>query len=81
MMPTTDAVAQDDLAEILRALGLSDAARPYSCHETVLRDVLPAIRSLRSQLQEWRRAGGQDGMLLLRLLRLRNGEPLEPHGL
>jgi hypothetical protein len=41
--------AQNDLAAILRALGLSDHARPYSCHEVVLRDVLPRIAELRAK--------------------------------
>lgn len=44
------AVAQDDLAAILRAAGLSDAARPYSPHECVQRDLLPAIRRLSADL-------------------------------
>lgn len=38
----------EDLRAILRALGLSDGARPYSAHEVVQRDILPAIRRLRS---------------------------------
>lgn len=37
----------EDLREILRALGLSDAARPYSAHEVVQREILPAIKRLR----------------------------------
>jgi hypothetical protein len=36
----------DDLAAILRALGVGDHARPYSPHEVVHRDVLPAIELL-----------------------------------
>lgn len=34
---------QDDLAAILRAVVLSDAARPYSAHEVVQRDLLPRL--------------------------------------
>lgn len=48
--PTTrrDAdVAQDDLAAILRALGVGDHARPQSPHEVVWQEVLPAIERLR----------------------------------
>lgn len=33
----------DDLQEILLALGIGDHARPYSGHELVQRDILPAI--------------------------------------
>ncbi len=42
-------LAQDDLAAILRAVGLSDAARPYSPHEVVQRDLLPRLRRLASE--------------------------------
>jgi hypothetical protein len=37
----------EDLQAILRELGLSDSARPYSAHEVVQREILPAIRRLR----------------------------------
>ena len=37
---------QEDIREILVVLGLGDHARPYSCHEVVQREILPAIRSL-----------------------------------
>lgn len=40
---------QDDVAEMLRALGLSDAAAPMSPHDVVQRQVLPAIRQLALQ--------------------------------
>lgn len=46
LAPSDAEVAQDDLRAILLALGLSDAARPYSCHECVHREVLPAIARL-----------------------------------
>lgn len=39
-------VAQDDLAAMLRAVGLSDAARPYSAHEVVQRELLPRLHAL-----------------------------------
>jgi hypothetical protein len=39
-------VAQDDLADIFRAVGLSDSARPYSCHKAVHRDLLPRLEML-----------------------------------
>jgi len=39
----------EDLCAILRELGLSDGARPYSAHDVVHRDILPAIRRLRAQ--------------------------------
>jgi len=38
--------AHDDLREIMAALGIPDHARPYSAHEVVQREVLPAIRAL-----------------------------------
>jgi hypothetical protein len=43
------ATHQADLADILRALGLGDHARPYSPHEVVQREVLPALA------ETWRR--------------------------
>ncbi len=42
LSPDSDTL-QDDLAAILRAVGLSDAARPYSPHEVVQRDLLPRL--------------------------------------
>lgn len=45
-MSDDSTVAQDDLAEILRALGLGDHARPESPHGVVQSKVLPAIRQL-----------------------------------
>lgn len=52
IMDMTDySVLQDDLAELLRALGLSDHARPYSPHEVMQREVLPAVQSLKSLLK------------------------------
>lgn len=38
---------QDDIAAILRALGLSDHARPVSAHAVVRDEILPAIAALR----------------------------------
>jgi hypothetical protein len=35
-----------DLVAILHALGISDHARPYSSHEVVQREVIPAIERL-----------------------------------
>jgi hypothetical protein len=40
----------EDVRAIAVALGLGDHARPYSAHEVVRREILPAIRS-------WLRAG------------------------
>lgn len=39
-------VMQDDLAAIMRAVGLSDAARQYSPHEAVQRDLLPRLAKI-----------------------------------
>jgi hypothetical protein len=39
-------VMQDDLADIFRAVGLSDSARPYSCHKAVHRDLMPRLEML-----------------------------------
>ena len=41
---------QDDLRAILDALGISTHARPYSPHEVVQREVLPAITALRAKV-------------------------------
>lgn len=37
----------EDLRAILRSLGLHDSARPYSAHEVVHREIIPAIEKLR----------------------------------
>lgn len=39
-------VAQDDLRQIMRELGISTHARPYSPHEVVQREVLPRLKWL-----------------------------------
>lgn len=44
-------ILQDDLAELLRALEISDHARPYSPHEVMQREVLPAVRSMVATLR------------------------------
>lgn len=41
-----DSVMQDDIAELLRILGLGDHARPCSPHEIVQQEVIPAVRAL-----------------------------------
>jgi hypothetical protein len=41
---------QDDLAAILRELGLGDHARPLSPHQVVQTEVLPMIRAWRMAL-------------------------------
>lgn len=46
-MTDSTALIQDDLRAILEALGLGTHARPYSPHEVVHRDILPAIQRLR----------------------------------
>jgi hypothetical protein len=43
-----EAAFQDDIAAILRSLGISDHARPTSPHNVVLDEILPAIAALRS---------------------------------
>lgn len=59
-------VAQDDLAAILRELGLGDHARPESPHEVVQGLVLPTVREVvrqrdeaRSELLHWRSEAAQ----------------------
>jgi hypothetical protein len=44
----------DDLAAILRALGIGDHARPISSHEVVVTEVLPRAKHLRQQLDQVR---------------------------
>jgi hypothetical protein len=44
--PSASEVMQDDLLEMLRALGLGDHARPDSPHFVVQDEILPAIRRL-----------------------------------
>jgi predicted regulator of amino acid metabolism with ACT domain len=39
-------VMQDDMAVLLRALGLSDHARNASPHEVMINEVIPAVRTL-----------------------------------
>jgi len=43
-----------DLTAIMEALGISTHARPYSSHEVVQREVLPAINRLRNRLDRVR---------------------------
>lgn len=52
-MATNDEVYQDDVFALLRALGLSDSARPYSAHEVVQREILPAIRAMVGKRHFW----------------------------
>jgi hypothetical protein len=47
---TEQDVMQDDLAAILRELGLGDHARPLSAHQVVQTEVLPMIRAWRMAL-------------------------------
>jgi hypothetical protein len=54
------AAARDDLAAILRALGLGDHARPISSHEVVVTEVLPRAKHLRQQLDQVRALTEQD---------------------
>jgi hypothetical protein len=62
---------QDDLAAILRALGLGDHARATSCHEIVQGEILPAIGRLTESVEksaqaanEWGRVVGRAGSAL-----------------
>lgn len=50
-MPDDSSVAQDDLAAILRLLGLGDHARPQSPHQVVQDEVLPTLRAWRVALE------------------------------
>lgn len=45
---STSQVMQDDVAAILRALGLGDHARSKSCHEIVRSEILPFIEKMRA---------------------------------
>jgi hypothetical protein len=49
-------VLHEDIADILRALGLPTHARPYSPHEVIQRDVLPRIGELMATHAESRRS-------------------------
>ena len=44
--PSAADVMQDDIAEILRTLGLGDHARPLSPHEVVQQEILPMLREM-----------------------------------
>lgn len=50
---------QDDVAELLRVLGISDHARPVSPHRVVQDEIIPAIKFLRD-LMHARRMAAQD---------------------
>jgi hypothetical protein len=39
---------QDDMAELLRTLGLGDYARPISPHEVMVREIIPEVRALKT---------------------------------
>lgn len=55
-------VMNNDVLRILRALGLSDHARPYSCHRVVEDEILPAIeRTHITGVVDTYRRGLQDG--------------------
>lgn len=43
------AAFQDDVRDLLLALGLSDHARPVSAHNVVQDEIIPAIRRLRGE--------------------------------
>jgi hypothetical protein len=47
--PDPMAVMQDDMAELLRALGLGDHARPASPHEVMVNEIIPAAWNLRAR--------------------------------
>ena len=49
---SNEELIQDDVLLILRALGLGDHARPYSCHKVIIDEVLPAIEKIRIQKLE-----------------------------
>lgn len=61
-MKSNGEVYQDDVADLLRALGLSDHARPYSAHEVLQREILPRIRELYAGLEVAVRAGNALGL-------------------
>lgn len=45
LMPPAKEVFHDDIVEILHAMRIGDHARPYSAHEVVHREILPALRA------------------------------------
>lgn len=47
MTPEERDSVHSDLLEIMAALGIGDHARPYSAHEVVHREIIPAIQRLR----------------------------------
>lgn len=48
-------VMQDDIAELLRALGLSDHARDASPHEVMTNEIIPAVKRARAVVEDVRR--------------------------
>lgn len=46
IMRSSTEVYQNDIRDLLLALGLSPHARPYSPHEVMWREILPAVRKL-----------------------------------
>ena len=55
----------EDVRDLLRALGISDHARPVSCHRIVRDEILPAIATLRSEVGDLREEVGGKGFSLL----------------
>lgn len=43
---------QNDVAELLRALGLGDHARPISCHDVIQEEILPSLREIYTKHEE-----------------------------
>lgn len=41
---TNEELFQEDVLLILEVLGLGTHARPYSTHEVILREIIPAIK-------------------------------------
>lgn len=46
MSTDSNSVMQDDMAVLLRLLGLGDHARPYSPHEVMVKEIIPAVGQL-----------------------------------
>lgn len=74
-------VIQEDVRQLLVALGLGDHARPASCHQVVQEEIIPAIYKMRddaleeaakaiedTDVEKWSRGyeGGDDGRATLR---------------
>ena len=60
-MDINEDTMQSDVRELLRALALSDHARPCSCHDVIQNEVLPKIKELREHLEAFKPIHGRPG--------------------